>query len=930
MANISNINDFFVVDSVGLKAAVGADLGNSHGTPYVGTDFTVVGKDASNPVANLWLSNFTHKSYILVSDNSSNFIIKDSAAGNRLVINSSGYVGIGTDSPDAKFQVQGNVKVGSASGASWTDAKDDIGGLDVFVGSGSNAFQVWDDNDQTNPRFVVKRAGNVGIGTTTPDKLLEISHDAASHDPVLRLTGTNTGAFAAGIEWQSGFGPKTSAQIFSTASGSQGGELWINVRDQATNALVRRMYFKNDGNVGIGTSAPGARIDIKGVAGSPATSGTTQNGILRIQNATNNNTLDIGQVAGSPYGTWLQAADKSDLNPIYTYPILLNPLGGRVGIGNPSPTYQLDVLGSGGNGGIIHVKNTDAVQYPRLAIQSDVKGYHIGVGGSGAGAGYANNLYFYDNNVAAVRMVIDTSGNVGIGTTSPDTKLHIYGSSTVSEMYLGEDAAIDKAGILKYNQGDGTGTGSVQLGNYGDNLNTTGVTIKKGGNVGIGTSLPAYKTSVFKGGDYNGSEILLDLSIKDTVGGSYNANTGAGISFSSSHWSVSPTEKIMGAIYGANTDGGTAANGYLSLRTRTSDSVTEKMRITGGGQLLLPTTGLNDTRHIILTGTQGTANNACAIGMWGNEARFSSNWYYNGAQRKTVAGNGMAVVGLSTGTTDATTFITFAAAVPTATGGPTEKMRITSPGYVYLGQGFNATNHRINRASTQGSVVLVVSGYGGSGIAADTAIFQATAAGGANAANAGMKIEKNSSTNRSINAAGTVNASGNDYAEYMEKKSTAFEIAAGDICGVNENGKLTNKFTEAHSFVVKSTDPSYVGGDTWGNSVGKKPYLTTQGPIETDAEYAERTAQYETDLANFKVALEAQRIKYDRIAFSGQVPVNITGASVGDYIIPILKEGNLITGETVTSPSFEQYQIAIGKVWKILEDGRAFISVKIV
>ena len=263
-------------------------------------------------------------------------------------------------------------------------------------------------------------------------------------------------------------------------------------------------------------------------------------------------------------------------------------------------------------------------------------------------------------------------------------------------------------------------------------------------------------------------------------------------------------------------------------------------------------------------------------------------------------------------------------------GSLTERMSITSAGYVYLGQGFSATNHRINRASTQGSVVLVVSGYGGSGIGADTAIFQATATGGANAANAGLKIEKNSSTNRSINAAGTINASGSDYAEYMEKKSTAFEIAAGDICGVNENGKLTNKFTEAHSFVVKSTDPSYVGGDTWGNSVGKKPYLTTQGPVETDAEYAARTAQYETDLANFEVALEAQRIKYDRIAFSGQVPVNITGASVGDYIIPILKEGNLITGETVTSPSFEQYQIAIGKVWKILEDGRAFISVKIV
>ncbi len=128
------------------------------------------------------------------------------------------------------------------------------------------------------------------------------------------------------------------------------------------------------------------------------------------------------------------------------------------------------------------------------------------------------------------------------------------------------------------------------------------------------------------------------------------------------------------------------AAGYVGTKTahpfifRTND--VERMRITSGGQVSLPTTALNDTRHIILTGTQGTTNNACAIGMWGNEARFSSNWYYNGAQQKTVAGNGMAVIGLATGTTDATSYITFGVNGPTATGGPTERMRIDSSGYI--------------------------------------------------------------------------------------------------------------------------------------------------------------------------------------------------------------------------------------------------------
>ena len=257
-------------------------------------------------------------------------------------------------------------------------------------------------------------------------------------------------------------------------------------------------------------------------------------------------------------------------------------------------------------------------------------------------------------------------------------------------------------------------------------------------------------------------------------------------------------------------------------------------------------------------------------------------------------------------------------------------------GYFYAGADFSATNHRINRAVGQGGVVLVVSGYSSS--SADSALFYGVSNGGSNTNAAAIRTGRNTSTSRSINAAGTINASGTDYAEYMKKKSTAFEIAAGDICGVNENGELTNKFTEAHSFVVKSTDPSYVGGDSWGSEdvIGPKPLLTKQNFAdrdnkvpETDEEYAARKEKYESDLAAYEVKLNAERIKYDRIAFSGQVPVNITGAEVGDYIIPKAGSSDSIIGEAVSSPTFEQYQLAVGKVWKILEDGRAFVSVKI-
>ena len=75
--------------------------------------------------------------------------------------------------------------------------------------------------------------------------------------------------------------------------------------------------------------------------------------------------------------------------------------------------------------------------------------------------------------------------------------------------------------------------------------------------------------------------------------------------------------------------------------------------------------------------------------------------------------------------------------------------------------------------------------------------------------------------------------------------------------------------------------------------------------------------------------MEIARAKVDRISFSGQVPCNVMGASVGDYIIPVETENGKIGGQAIPNPTFEQYQIAVGKVWKIMEDNRAWIAVKI-
>ena len=179
-----------------------------------------------------------------------------------------------------------------------------------------------------------------------------------------------------------------------------------------------------------------------------------------------------------------------------------------------------------------------------------------------------------------------------------------------------------------------------------------------------------------------------------------------------------------------------------------------------------------------------------------------------------------------------------------------------------------------------------------------------------NAANATMKVRGMSGTSRSINAGGTVNASGADYAEYMRKADGCGDIAKGDVCGVDANGLLTDKFDDAVAFVVKSTNPAYVGGDVWSKS----------GEVDADG----------NEIVLEGDALEAARHTVDRIAFSGQVPCNTTGpAQPSDYVVAERGVDGGIIGVCVTDPTFEQYRKAVGQVWKILEDGRPFIAVKI-
>jgi hypothetical protein len=247
---------------------------------------------------------------------------------------------------------------------------------------------------------------------------------------------------------------------------------------------------------------------------------------------------------------------------------------------------------------------------------------------------------------------------------------------------------------------------------------------------------------------------------------------------------------------------------------------------------------------------------------------------------------------------------------------PTERMRITSRGDLLLGSTPPSANARftLNVAATGNNAIAVRD-------IANTAdhwtlyIGANATTGGWNGAATINYCSRDTGTGRSINAAGTINASGADYAEYMVKAGE-FEIAKGDVCGVTADGKLTNVFADAVGFLVKSTNPSYVGGDIWGteDAIGAKP-----GGDEPEL------------LAEWEATLEAERQKFDRIAFAGQVPVNVIGATPGQYVVPVATEDGGIVGVAKNKSEMTpaEYMDSVGKVIAIEDDGRARIIVKV-
>jgi hypothetical protein len=129
---------------------------------------------------------------------------------------------------------------------------------------------------------------------------------------------------------------------------------------------------------------------------------------------------------------------------------------GNVGVGTSSPAQKLDVKGSGNT--YLRIEDTQANGYNAATLyKNDQRQFRVGV--LGTVGGFTNGaLVVYDETAAAWRMVIDSTGNFMVGTTSPTARLTVAesGNAPASDFYTSGGAVGTPCMYVKKQPNNGT------------------------------------------------------------------------------------------------------------------------------------------------------------------------------------------------------------------------------------------------------------------------------------------------------------------------------------------------------------------------------------------------------------------------------------------------------------------------------------------
>lgn len=254
---------------------------------------------------------------------------------------------------------------------------------------------------------MTESAGKIGLNTIAPTHALTVNGGPAWTTanwlgsialPNLGAVGWNTNSAGQ----RRGFGHNNGGLHFFRTASNPG---------SSASPAVYDLTINNTGNVGVGTTVPASKLSVNGdiqILGSG-------HGI-KFPDGTVQTTKAVSGSGSSLTGAGTAGSLVKFTGTSSMANSVIKENGGNVGIGTATPAEKLHLSGTRS---VLRLQSTAANQWSAIDYVTDGRSWHTGVGGSQVPNDLRGKFYIFDATAQQIRMVVDTQGRVGIGTTDP-------------------------------------------------------------------------------------------------------------------------------------------------------------------------------------------------------------------------------------------------------------------------------------------------------------------------------------------------------------------------------------------------------------------------------------------------------------------------------------------------------------------------------